>query len=138
MSLIVPEFTESVVVRQADAEVVGRAPTTIRLRQWAGSATAGLRVTSGSELYGDYTPDYDSHTVRRIRAAGFVIVGKTSSPELGIVPVEEMRDPERARLRPPGAGPFAIEEATDKQRVVLRRKKGFWSVYLLVQRFMRH
>src|SRR5947209_3199837 len=43
--------------------------------------------------------------------------------ELGIVPVEEMRDPERARLRPPGAGPFAIEEATDKQRVVLRRNR---------------
>src|SRR5437588_9063803 len=46
--------------------------------------------------------------------------------ELGIVPVEEMRDPERARLRPPGAGPFAIEEATDKQRVVLRRNRDYF------------
>lgn len=55
------------------------------------TATAGLRVTSGSDLYGDYTPDYDSHTVRRLRAAGFVLVGKASTPELGIVPVTEPR-----------------------------------------------
>ena len=31
MSLADPSFTESVIVRSADAEVVGRAPTTIRL-----------------------------------------------------------------------------------------------------------
>jgi amidase len=55
------------------------------------SATAGLRVSMGSELYGDYTPDYDAHVVRRIRAAGFVIVGKTAAPEMGIVPVTEGR-----------------------------------------------
>jgi amidase len=54
-------------------------------------ATAGLRVSSGSELYGDYTPDYDAHVVRRIRDAGFVIVGKTAAPEMGIVPVTEPR-----------------------------------------------
>jgi amidase len=55
------------------------------------TATAGLRVSNGSDLYGDYTPDYDSHVVRRIRAAGFVIVGKTASPEMGIVPWTEAR-----------------------------------------------
>src|SRR4051795_4188427 len=54
-------------------------------------ATAGLRVSSGSELYGDYTPEHDSHLVRRIRQAGFVIVGKTAAPEMGIVPVTEPR-----------------------------------------------
>jgi amidase len=54
-------------------------------------ATAGLRVSSGSDLYGDYTPDYDAHLVRRIRDAGFVIVGKTAAPEMGIVPVTEPR-----------------------------------------------
>jgi amidase len=55
------------------------------------TATAGLRVSNGSDLYGDYTPDYDSHLVRRIRNAGFVIVGKTAAPEMGIVPVTEPR-----------------------------------------------
>jgi amidase len=54
-------------------------------------ATAGLRVSSGSDLFGDYTPDYDAHVVRRMRGAGFVIVGKTASPEFGIVPVTEPR-----------------------------------------------
>src|SRR3954454_24908451 len=54
-------------------------------------ATAGLRVSGGSELYGDYTPDYDAHLVRRIRDAGFVIAGKTAAPEMGIVPVTEPR-----------------------------------------------
>jgi len=52
---------------------------------------AGLRVSSGSELYGDYTPDYDAHLVRRLRNAGFVIVGKTAAPEMGIVPWTEPR-----------------------------------------------
>jgi amidase len=55
------------------------------------TATAGLRVSNGSDLYGEYTPDYDSHLVRRIRDAGFVIVGKTAAPEMGIVPVTEPR-----------------------------------------------
>jgi amidase len=52
---------------------------------------AGLVMSQGSELFGDYTPDYDAHVVRRIKEAGFVIVGKTSSPELGIIPVTEPR-----------------------------------------------
>ena len=65
---------------------------------------AGLRLSLGSDLYGDYTPDYDAHVVRRLREAGFVIVGKTNMPELGILPVTEPRrfgatsnpwDPER-------------------------------------------
>jgi amidase len=55
------------------------------------TATAGLRVSNGSDLYGEYTPDYDSHVVRRIRSAGFVIIGKTAAPEMGIVPVTEPR-----------------------------------------------
>ena len=54
-------------------------------------ATAGMRVSSGSDLYGEYTPDYDAHLVRRLRGAGFVIVGKTAAPEMGIVPVTEPR-----------------------------------------------
>jgi amidase len=52
---------------------------------------AGMVMSQGSELFGEYTPDYDGHVVRRIREAGFVIVGKTSSPEFGIIPVTEPR-----------------------------------------------
>jgi quercetin dioxygenase-like cupin family protein len=46
MSLIVPDFTESVIVRSADAEVIGRTPTTIRLLADAtGGALSTQRVT---------------------------------------------------------------------------------------------
>ena len=56
-----------------------------------GVAVKGLRLANGSDLMGDYTPDYDSFVVRRIRDAGFVIVGKTQTPEFGITPVTNPR-----------------------------------------------
>ena len=61
-------------------------------------------MAQGSDLLGDYTPDYDYALVRRFKEAGFVLVGKTQSPEFGILPVTEPRrfgparnpwDPER-------------------------------------------
>jgi amidase len=45
--------------------------------------TAGLRTTFSSHAYADFVPDYDTAVVRRIREAGFVIVGKTNTPEFG-------------------------------------------------------
>jgi amidase len=52
---------------------------------------ADLPMTGGSDLFGDFVPDYDSFAVRRIKDAGFVIVGKTNAPEFGILPVTEPR-----------------------------------------------
>jgi amidase len=45
----------------------------------------------GSDLFGDFVPDHDASLVRRLREAGFVIVGKTSMPEMGILPTTEPR-----------------------------------------------
>ena len=48
MSLITPEFNEAVVVRSAEAEVIGQAPTTIRLladSSSTGGALSTQRVT---------------------------------------------------------------------------------------------
>jgi amidase len=56
-----------------------------------GVAVAGWPLTNCSDLYPDYVPDYDSFVVRRLREAGFVFVGRTASPEFGIVPVTEPR-----------------------------------------------
>jgi amidase len=42
---------------------------------------AGLRTTYGSPLYKDHVPDADAVIVRRLRAAGAVILGKTNTPE---------------------------------------------------------
>jgi amidase len=50
---------------------------------------AGIPLSMGTSLTGDYTPDHDSHLVRRIKEAGFVIVGVTNTPEAGILPVTE-------------------------------------------------
>jgi amidase len=56
-----------------------------------GAAVAGMPLAMGSELFGGYRPTQDSFVVRRLKAAGFVIVGKTNMPEFGILPVSEPR-----------------------------------------------
>ncbi len=45
-------------------------------------ATAGTRTTSGSLLYKDHVPNHDAEVMRRIRAAGAVMVGKVTMHEL--------------------------------------------------------
>jgi amidase len=52
---------------------------------------AGMPYTMGSDVFGDFVPGHDAFLVRRLRDAGFVIVGKTSMPEFGILPVSESR-----------------------------------------------
>ena len=47
------------------------------------TATAGIRTTYSSRAFADNVPDFDTAVVRRIREAGFVIVGKTNTPEFG-------------------------------------------------------
>jgi amidase len=54
-------------------------------------AVAGLRLTQGAALTGDAPATYDHNVVRRLRAAGAVLVGTTTLPEYGILPVTEGR-----------------------------------------------
>ena len=51
------------------------------------SPLAGAPFTSGSRFYQGVVPDYDAELVRRYERAGLNIVGKTSTPEFGIMPV---------------------------------------------------
>jgi amidase len=55
------------------------------------AAVAGMPFRMGSDLYGDFVPQHDAFVVRRLREAGFVLVGKTNMPEFGILPVSEPR-----------------------------------------------
>ena len=54
-----------------------------------GTATEGMPQNNGSRLFEGYTPGYDGNVARRLKAAGFVIVGRTQSPEMGILPTTE-------------------------------------------------
>ena len=71
--------------------------------------TAGIRTTYSSRAYAEYVPDFDSAVVRRIRDAGFVIVGKTNTPEFGTVAFTESelngatRNPWNLELTPGGS-----------------------------------
>src|SRR3990172_5175004 len=53
------------------------------------AAYAGVRLTSGSAFLKDYVPAYDSELVARYKRAGLVTLGKTNTPEFGLVPTAE-------------------------------------------------
>jgi amidase len=52
---------------------------------------AGMPLTFCADLFGDLVAPFDAAFVGRLRAAGFVIVGKTALPEYGILPSTESR-----------------------------------------------
>lgn len=45
--------------------------------------TAGLRTTWGSLIFKDHVPDEDAVAVARLKRAGAIVVGKTTTPEFG-------------------------------------------------------
>src|SRR5918998_6289675 len=49
----------------------------------------GMPMTWGMAAMEGYVPDEDGAVVRKLRNAGAIIVGKTNTPELGILPVTE-------------------------------------------------
>ncbi len=54
-----------------------------------GAPYAGVRMTMGSRFMEHFVPDHDSELVARLKRAGLIIVGKTNTPELGILPTTE-------------------------------------------------
>lgn len=80
---------------------------------------AGVPMTAGSLSLKDFVPDHDSELVVRLKRAGLVILGKTNTPEFGILPTTEPRlfGPSRnpwASQRTPGgsSGGSAVAVAT--------------------------
>lgn len=49
----------------------------------------GAPTTGSCRFTRDWVPDHHSELVRRYLAAGLIVVGKTNTPELGILPVTE-------------------------------------------------
>jgi amidase len=64
---------------------------------------AGLKLTLGCPLMSDFVVDYDHNVTRRLKQAGFVVVGSTTLPEYGILPVSE------ASLFGPTRNPWDLE-----------------------------
>jgi amidase len=55
------------------------------------AAYAGAELTSASAFLRDFVPDHDSELVRRYKQAGLVILGKTNTPEFGLMGTTEPR-----------------------------------------------
>ena len=52
-------------------------------------AVEGKRLTFAAEFMGDFVAPFDHNVTARLKAAGFIVVGTTTLPEYGIVPVTE-------------------------------------------------
>lgn len=83
------------------------------------TVTAGIRTTYGSPLYKDNVPTQDAEVVRRLKAAGAIILAKTNTPEFAtgantVNPVfGATRNPWNLELSPAGSsGGSAVAVAT--------------------------
>lgn len=48
--------------------------------------TAGMRTTFGSLMHKDYVPSWDMTHITRLKDAGCILIGKTNTPEDGVIP----------------------------------------------------
>ncbi len=74
-------------------------PYSIKDLNW----TADIRTTMGSKNYENFQPPFDEEIVKRMRAAGGILLGKTTTPELGGRPTTE------GGLCPPARNPWNLE-----------------------------
>jgi aspartyl-tRNA(Asn)/glutamyl-tRNA(Gln) amidotransferase subunit A len=51
--------------------------------------TKGVRTTRGSKAFADFVPEVDAVAVARMKAAGAILIGKTTTPEFGHGPLTE-------------------------------------------------
>src|SRR3954468_348978 len=100
-------LAEADAIQRGDDRPLAGVPIAIKdLIAW----TEGIRTTNAMAAMGEWVPPQDSATVRKLRAAGAIVVGKTNTPELGIPPVTEpgrfgpCRNPYDTSRTPGGAG----------------------------------
>ena len=112
-------------LRRARAGRGGRDPGGRRSRPLAGvpiaikdlvALTEGVRTTMGMAAMEEWVPAVDSALVRRLREAGAIVVGKTNTPEMGILPVTE---PQRFG---PARNPWDTSRTTG--RLLRRERRG--------------
>jgi amidase len=74
-------------VRPGDERPFAGVPTAVKNNR----SVSGLRLTYGCSLMKDFTADFDHNVTRRLKRAGFIVVGSTTLPEYGILPTSEAR-----------------------------------------------
>jgi len=73
------------------------------------SAYRGVPLTMGCKAYKNYIPDHDSTLMQRYKATGLIILGKTNTPEFGLMGITEpelhgpTRNPWNPDLTPGGS-----------------------------------
>lgn len=73
------------------------------------TAYKGIRMASGCRAYTNYIPQFDSEIVKRYKQSGVTILGKTNTPEFGLVAYTEpkafgpTRNPWNTALTPGGS-----------------------------------
>jgi len=70
-------LAESAVMQGGPLGVLHGLPTAIK----ENTLTAGIRTTFGSPLLKDFVPTEDAEVVRRLKATGAIVIGKTNIPE---------------------------------------------------------
>jgi amidase len=70
------------------------------------AAYKGVPMSLGSELMRNFVPDHDTELVKRLKRAGLIILGKTNTPEFGILPTTE------PRLFGPSRNPWDTQRTT--------------------------
>ncbi len=86
-------------VRPGDERPFAGVPTAIKNNR----PVQGLRLTYGCSLMEQNMCDYDHNVTRRLKQAGFIVVGTTTLPEYGILPTTE------ARIFGPTRNPWDLE-----------------------------
>ena len=95
---------EKAVARAADpAELPPLAGVPIPIKDL--NMVAGVRQTLGSVAYADYVPDTDDYVVTKLKHAGVVITGKTSTPEFGLPCYTE------TKIGPPARTPWDLSRS---------------------------
>ncbi len=67
------------------------------------AACTEMPLTMGCKAYSDYMPDHDSELVKRFKKAGTIMLGKTNTPEFGLLGITE------PDLHGPTRNPWNIE-----------------------------
>ena len=86
-------LAEAAAIGRDDPRAFAGVPVAVK----ANTAVAGLCMNMGSRFLAGHRPTHSAYLVRRLREAGFVVVGTTNMSEFGILPTTEARHTGPAR-----------------------------------------